>query len=173
MNPNLLIVLVGLPRSGKTTWAKKQRHPIVNPDAIRLALHGKLFIGDAEPMVWAIARYMVKALFLAGHETVILDACSNTRKRRDPWADDAWARKFVMIDTSAEVCVKRVLDRYGLVGEGGPTDSTLDNRAIAKNLIEAIGRMAEQHEPVEMDEEGSVTYANRPPHWLPNAGDSL
>ena len=35
-----LIVMVGLPRSGKTTWARKQGYPIVNPDSIRLAFHG-------------------------------------------------------------------------------------------------------------------------------------
>jgi predicted kinase len=33
-----LILTVGLPRSGKTTWAKQQGVPMVNRDAIRLAL---------------------------------------------------------------------------------------------------------------------------------------
>ena len=38
-----IIVTVGLPRSGKTTWAREQGYPIVNPDSIRLSLHGKRF----------------------------------------------------------------------------------------------------------------------------------
>ena len=80
-----LIAMVGLPRSGKSTWAKKAGHPIVSPDAIRLALHGQRFISEAEPFVWAIAKAMVRALFLAGHSAVILDATNNTRKRRDEW----------------------------------------------------------------------------------------
>ena len=104
----ILIMLVGLPRSGKTTWALKQECPIVNPDAIRLALHGQAFIGDAEPMVWAIAKYMVKALFLAGHEKVILDACNNTCKRRDPWESESWVREFVVFATPKETCLRRV-----------------------------------------------------------------
>ncbi len=32
---NRLILTVGLPRSGKTTWALEQGWPIVNPDSIR------------------------------------------------------------------------------------------------------------------------------------------
>ena len=142
MNPNLLILLVGLPRSGKTTWAKKKKHPIVNPDAVRLALHGKAYLAAAEPMVWAIVRYMVVALFTAGHETVILDACNNSRKRRDPWVDSCWSREFVIFRAPPSDCLARV-------------DAADDN---AEGLRAAIERMAEQHEPVEHDE-GPVTYA--------------
>lgn len=149
---NSLIMLVGLPRSGKTTWAKRQGLPIVNPDAIRLALHGHAFIKAAEPIVWAVARYMVVALFGAGNKTVILDACNNTQKRRGSWKDDAWSREFKVFMTPKDVCIARVRDGCGRFGEGGPTDSTLDNLYIAKNMISAIERMAEQHEPVDSTE---------------------
>ena len=92
MNRASLIITVGLPRSGKSTWAMKQGHPVVNPDSIRLALHGQRFLPEAESMVWAMAEYMVKALFLAGHTTVILDACNVTAKRRDVW--DKFCEKY-------------------------------------------------------------------------------
>lgn len=42
-----LILTIGLPRSGKSTWAKQQGCPVVNPDSIRLALHGKAYIQEA------------------------------------------------------------------------------------------------------------------------------
>ncbi len=80
---------------------------MVNPDAIRLALHGKRYLRDAEPMVWAIAEYMVKSLFLAGHDTVVLDACNTTKKRRDEWKSDDWDIGVVHINTSKEECIKR------------------------------------------------------------------
>ena len=64
-----LILTVGLPRSGKSTWAAQTGWPIVNRDAIRLALHGQAYIQDAEDMVTAIETYMVKALFGAGNNT--------------------------------------------------------------------------------------------------------
>lgn len=102
-----LICTVGLPRSGKTTWAQQQMAPIVSPDQIRYALHGQRYQALAEPMVWAIARIMVRALFLAGHESVILDATSITRKRRDDWRDPEWEVLFHELGTSAEECVRR------------------------------------------------------------------
>ncbi len=104
---NILKMTVGLPRSGKSTWAKQQNIPIVNPDSIRLALHGQRFLPEAESMVWAIAKYMVKSLFLAGHNTVILDATNITKSRRDAWKSKDWVRSFVVFDVSKEECLKR------------------------------------------------------------------
>lgn len=134
-----LILTVGLPQSGKSTWAKAQGHPIVNPDSIRLGLHGKPFIGEAEPFVWAIAKVMVRALFLAGHETVIVDATNTTRKRRDDWKSKDWAREFEIVLESPEVCKQRA----GL--------SAVDTTHL-EGLIGAIDRMAEQYEEIAQDE---------------------
>lgn len=102
-----LILMVGLPRSGKSTWAKQQGFPIVNPDAIRLALHGKRFIPSAEPTVWATARLMVEALFLAGHETVIVDATHVTDKRRKIWYSQYANIEYKIMPTSPQECVNR------------------------------------------------------------------
>lgn len=111
-----LVCMVGLPFSGKTTWAKSAGGcPIVNPDSIRLALHGQSYIESAEPYVWAIAHTMVLALFLAGHNTVILDACNNTRKRREEWISEQYATVFKVIDTPAEVCLERAVHRPEMI----------------------------------------------------------
>ena len=102
-----LICTVGLPRSGKTTWAKEQLSPIVNPDSIRLALHGQRYQPEAEHFVWAIAKVMVRSLFLAGHDFVIVDATNTTEKRRKDWVSDEWETVFHHIKTSKEVCIER------------------------------------------------------------------
>ena len=128
-----LILTVGLPRSGKSTWAKKQGLPIVNPDAIRLGLHGERFISEAEPFVWAIAKVMVNALFLAGHEEVILDATNITKARRDDWKGP-WKRLYQVIDTMEDVCISRA-EREG-----------------DKEIIPIIRAMAKKYEPVGRDE---------------------
>lgn len=106
-----LILTVGLPRSGKSTAARslaaKILAPIVNPDAIRLAVHGQRFSAEAEPLVWFAAKVMVRALFRAGHDTVILDATNTTRKRRDEWKSEEWRRDYLQITTSKLTCVQR------------------------------------------------------------------
>lgn len=103
----VLIAMVGLPYSGKTTAAQKLRFPIVSPDAIRIALHGQRFVASAEPHVWAIARTMVGALHCAGHSQVVLDACNITRQRREDlhgWADEIL---FYQLETPASECLQR------------------------------------------------------------------
>jgi predicted kinase len=104
---NRLIMTVGLPRSGKSTWAKAQGLPIVNPDAIHLAIHGQRFSASAAPAVWTIAHYMVKALFLAGHTDVILDATNTLFTRRAEWQNPAWIVQVKVFDTDADTCKSR------------------------------------------------------------------
>jgi len=105
-----LILTIGLPRAGKSTWARKQGCPIVNPDSIRLALHGKNFLPKTGPMIWCIARYMVEALFLAGHDKIILDATNTTKERRDFWKSEDWRCTFRYINTPKKICI--FINRY-------------------------------------------------------------
>jgi predicted kinase len=104
-----LIMMVGLPYSGKSTIAKTFKAPIVCPDQIRFALHGQRYVQEAEPMIWAIARVMVTSLFLAGHDTVVLDATNTTKTRRDEWKDPKWIRRYVVCDVSKVACAHRAL----------------------------------------------------------------
>lgn len=134
-----LLCTVGLPRSGKTTWAlafsKDHGCPIVNPDSIRLAIHGQRFIGQAEPFVWATAQAMVASLFIAGHDSIIVDATHTTRKRREIWKSKDWRTLFVMIDTPKSVCLERA------TGDA--------------EIVPVIERMAAQWEPLS-EEHGEI-----------------
>jgi predicted kinase len=108
-----LILTVGLPRSGKSTWSLDQAmqhgYVIVSPDAIRLALYGGPFCWESEPMVWTLAKYMVQSLFISGHPVVILDACSLTQRRREDWISDDWNTVIHCVMTPADVCANRAL----------------------------------------------------------------
>lgn len=104
-----LTLTVGLPRSGKSTWAKASGYPVVNPDSIRLVLHGQPFLPEREPEVWRLTRLMVEALFQAGHQTVVLDATNVTRKRRDAWRSDNWRVRFVVFPADKWTCQARAV----------------------------------------------------------------
>lgn len=114
---NKLVLMMGLPYSGKSTEAATLSHtleaPIVCPDEIRVALHGKRYAQEAEPMVWTIARIMVRSLFLAGHEWAILDATNTTRKRRDEWRRDGWRTYIYEVQDGSygTKCIRRARER--------------------------------------------------------------
>lgn len=140
-----LICTMGLPRSGKSTWVREQNAPIVNPDAIRLAIHGQRFWRPAEKQVWAAADLMVRALFNAGHDTVIMDATNTTRKQRDQWSSDEWETVFHHVDTSRAICESRAL-----------YDQMPD-------LLDVIDRMVAEFEPLEDDE---VSLLEHEAKWM-------
>lgn len=102
-----LLMTVGLPRSGKSTWARQQGCPIVCPDAIRMALYGQPYIRTAEAIVWANAKLMVASLFEAGHDTVILDATNTMQKYREEWLDNRWNCRYVLFNTPRDLCIRR------------------------------------------------------------------
>ncbi len=103
-----LVVMVGLPRSGKSTVVRELYQPkgyaVVNPDSVRLALHGQAFVPSAEPLVWAVVELMVDALLLAGSR-VVVDATNSTAKRREMWVRRG--AKFHMLGTPAVKCIER------------------------------------------------------------------
>jgi predicted kinase len=135
MPTNTLLCLCGLPRSGKTTYARSLHLPIVCPDAIRLSFHGQRFFPPAEPWVWAFASTMVSSLFLAGHTQVVLDATNTTRMRRQQWrSNELWTVSYGVLLTSKDTCRTRA-------------EAVND-----QEIITVIERMAAQWEPLGDDE---------------------
>src|SRR5213083_2622687 len=113
MNPLLptLIAMKGLPRSGKSTlsakFAKQTGAPIVRRDAIRLALHGQAYLSEAEPMVKTMSLYMIRALFLSGHQVVICDETNFSKAARAALLDSRWETIFYEVDTHPDICKER------------------------------------------------------------------
>jgi predicted kinase len=134
MNKKTLVMLVGLPRSGKSVSARNLGIPIVSPDAIRISLHGRRFYAETEAFVWALARVMVASLFRAGHDRVALDACNHTRKRRAEWKSDQWSRSYVIKNASPETCM------------------TVARMEKDEEIQPVIARMSAEYEPVQADE---------------------
>ena len=130
-----VIATMGLPRSGKSTWCYAGGYPIVCPDDFRLAMHGKAFIGEAEPFVWAAVWVALRAL-LRRHPTDLFDATNTTKARRDELRRHAGGADvfFKEFTTSARECEKRAR-------EGDRED-----------LIPIIDKMFEGREPLQAGE---------------------
>lgn len=111
-----LIMMVGLPYSGKSTRAREMGYPIVNPDSIRMSMglirKGEKFTRagfdkNLEPYVWAITETMIKSLFHAGHWNVILDATNITKERRDKWLSLGCKIDYIVMNVQPEESKRR------------------------------------------------------------------
>ena len=107
-------ITVGLPCSGKSEFCEHLQSTfgftIVNPNNIRLALHGQRFIKSAEPLVWAITETMVRALLLNNHN-VILNSTNINKQLRSNWINlakefDLNLTAYVM-DIPYEECIRK------------------------------------------------------------------
>lgn len=118
-----LIMLQGLPASGKSTYAtevcKEQNWKRVNRDLIRTMLHCDKWSGKNESITVDIEKQIVLNL-LAGGFSVIVDDCNLNPSNKDMWKQIA---KFAEVDfstktfdTSIEECVERDCNREKLVG---------------------------------------------------------
>lgn len=111
---NKLIITVGLPRSGKSTWSqkfsKKTGAPIISEDAIRLAIHGVPFLQETEDFVKVFAIYMIKALFNAGHEIVIADDVHIFKRERENLNRETWQTYYKVFNTSKDECLTRAIN---------------------------------------------------------------
>jgi predicted kinase len=139
INDREIIIMVGLPRSGKTTFCKKYLSDRVriSPDDIRLAIHGKPYIQSAEPLVWAIAETFARAAWIGGAK-IVIDATNTTEKRRATWtalANDLRAT-------------------YGFISMNVPIETCLDRAERDGNtkLMEIIEKMSGQYEHLPADE---------------------
>jgi hypothetical protein len=135
---NTLILMVGLPFASKTTKALSLGHPVINPDAVRMALHGKHYAPEGEGMTWTVCRYMTHALFNAGHHTVVLDGTNTKRRRRDQWISPKWERKFLVSPMDAYDCQQKV--------------DEIEDEVLREQIKESISRMAVDFEEVEPEE---------------------
>lgn len=119
--PAKLYATIGTQRSGKTTegrkWLRHQPNQILfsddgfprylwDSDFLRLELHGQRWAKPAEPMVWAIKNYAIRAALAAGHDTLACGTHTTKASVRRLLEIDADCG-FVIIDTPLEVCIER------------------------------------------------------------------
>ncbi len=106
-----MIVLVGLPGSGKSTWASRQTATVLSSDAMRHLLSGDEQNQSIHGKVFGAMRHILKSRLEIGASPTIIDATNLKRRDRKPWI--VLANKFgaaveaVYFDVTLDVALDR------------------------------------------------------------------
>ena len=105
---------VGLPRSGKSTFAdkwavKKPKRVAIGGDDIRLAIYGQRYLSKPESLVHTIKYLTIEALLVRGYD-VFYDGTNTTIDSVESVMKRFKNAEYVIFDTSKEECKQRAID---------------------------------------------------------------
>lgn len=110
MSPRL-IVLVGLPGSGKSTWVRDQGPTVLSSDEIRRLLSDDPNNQSINGAVFATLRYLLRRRLELRAPVTYIDATNLTPKERRPYIVTAQmygcTAEAVYFDTPPEECKRR------------------------------------------------------------------
>jgi len=131
LRENTLICTIGLPYSGKKTWAKTQGLPVID-----LEVNTKASVTNkASKNTGALefTRQMIQSLFASGNPVVILLAENLTKKERSFWQskDSFWNTQYREFKTTA-------LEATRVAQANGASKAALDQIKIKAKAYEPL-----------------------------------
>ena len=116
-----VILAIGLPGSGKSSWFKRKNITPLSSDMLRLLLFDDAQEQRFQDLVFSNLRSMLKARLIARRPLNYLDATNLTPHERHSWIklakDYGYDVQAVFFDVPLEVCLERNRRRERMVDE--------------------------------------------------------
>jgi predicted kinase len=139
----VIVLLIGLPGSGKSTWAARQNYATLSSDAIRGWLADDPADQTIHRRVFGTLRYLLRQRLELRRPVTFIDSTSLTRRERRPYIKLADLYdcdiEAVFFDTPVEVCLERNRARSRVV----PVEAILDmaGRLTPPSVEEGFARI--------------------------------